>query len=393
MAKKDRKKINRKTAVTLCLVSLVLGLGIGAGGVYILLKDGIVIEQECPPCDNTCPPCDSTNPDIPAPLEGIQEGVVYDDFQVHFLELGNKLTGDSIYIKAGDNDILIDAGSRQYSAPTLEAYLDQYVTDNKLEYVIATHADTDHISAFSGEDGIFSHYKVDTIIDFARTNKTTKTYKDYVAKRDYLVSQGTKHYTALDCWNETNGAKRTYTLGENITMDILYQRFYEEDTGDENDYSVCTLFTAGEHKFLLTGDLEKAGEASLVEHNKDKIKDCTLFKAGHHGSKTSNTPALLNVVKPQISVAMCVAGSDQYTNNPQNQFPTQAYINNISEYTDRVYIPTMTSTNAEGYESMNGNIIVSTDLVNVGLHCDNNYTKLKDSNWFKTSRECPFAWR
>ena len=35
-------------------------------------------------------------------------GVKYDGFQMHFLELGNKYTGDSTYIKAGDVDILID---------------------------------------------------------------------------------------------------------------------------------------------------------------------------------------------------------------------------------------------------------------------------------------------
>lgn len=33
------------------------------------------------------------------------------DLQIHFMELGNNYTGDSIYIKAGETDILIDAGS------------------------------------------------------------------------------------------------------------------------------------------------------------------------------------------------------------------------------------------------------------------------------------------
>ena len=42
----------------------------------------------------------------------VNEGV-HNEFQIHFLELGNKYSGDSIYIKAGENDILIDAGSRK----------------------------------------------------------------------------------------------------------------------------------------------------------------------------------------------------------------------------------------------------------------------------------------
>ena len=34
-------------------------------------------------------------------------------FSIHFLEVGNKYTGDCTYVKAGDIDILIDAGSRK----------------------------------------------------------------------------------------------------------------------------------------------------------------------------------------------------------------------------------------------------------------------------------------
>ena len=34
------------------------------------------------------------------------------DLSIHFMELGNEYAGDSIYIKAGETDILIDAGSR-----------------------------------------------------------------------------------------------------------------------------------------------------------------------------------------------------------------------------------------------------------------------------------------
>ena len=48
------------------------------------------------------------------------KGNVYSDFQIHFLELGNIYAGDSIYIKAGENDILIDAGSRANSKDTIK---------------------------------------------------------------------------------------------------------------------------------------------------------------------------------------------------------------------------------------------------------------------------------
>ena len=69
------------------------------------------------------------------------ESIITDDLQIHFLELGNKYTGDCTLIKVGDTEILVDAGSRQSSAGTITSYVKNYCTDGVLEYVIATHGD------------------------------------------------------------------------------------------------------------------------------------------------------------------------------------------------------------------------------------------------------------
>lgn len=57
------------------------------------------------------------------------------ELSIHFLDLGNKYVGDSVYIKAGDTDILIDAGSRQSSAETITKYINQYVTEDRKSVV------------------------------------------------------------------------------------------------------------------------------------------------------------------------------------------------------------------------------------------------------------------
>ena len=163
---------------------------------------------------------------------------------INFLELGNKYTGDSTFIKAGDVDILIDAGSRQNSATTIANFIDQYCSDGKLEYVIATHAHQDHIAGFVGSNsdaGIFKRYKIDTLIDFSLTNATSAIYNNYVSLRDEKIASGdiAHHYTAYDCIQGTNGAKKTYQLSEGTQMEILDQRFYRETSSDENNYSVC----------------------------------------------------------------------------------------------------------------------------------------------------------
>ena len=70
--------------------------------------------------------------------DGYNENIIYDNFQIHFLELGNDYAGDSVYIKANNYDILIDAGSRGNSAEYINKYVKNYCNDGKLEYVIAT---------------------------------------------------------------------------------------------------------------------------------------------------------------------------------------------------------------------------------------------------------------
>ena len=98
--------------------------------------------------------------------------------EFHFIMLGNEYAGDCIYIKAGEYDILIDAGSRKNSIDDIQNYLSKYLLDNKLEFVIVTHADQDHIAGFSKRDGsIFDLYECQTIIDFPLTNKKTDLYK------------------------------------------------------------------------------------------------------------------------------------------------------------------------------------------------------------------------
>ena len=330
--------------------------------------------------------------------------VEFTDFSVHFLELGNKYTGDCTLIDVGDTEILIDAGSRKNSATTISSYIKNYCTDGVLEYVIATHADQDHIAGFVGNSGdpkrtgILYQYEVETLIQFPMTSKNALTaagnkslYGEYLDAVEYAKGNGTAVYTALDCWNNQNGAQRSYDLGGGVTMNFLYQRYYEESTSDENDYSVCMLLSQGENHYLFTGDLEKKGEASLVANN--DLPKCKLYKGGHHGSPTSSTTTLMSVIQPEIVCVCCCCGSSEYTSVVENMFPSQAFVDNIAPYTDKVYVTTMAISGGNGYQSMNGNIVVTTKNGEVSVDCSNNNTLFKDTDWFKANRILPTAWK
>ncbi len=308
---------------------------------------------------------------------------------VHFLELGNGRAGDCILIKVDNTEVLIDAGSYSNSIETISAYIDTYCTDGILEYVIVTHADTDHIACFAGTTGasyltIFDRYDCRTIIDFPLTNSTTATYNRYLAERDAEVAKGAVRYSALDCYNNVNGASRTYTLGDGVTLEILYNYYYEHKSDDENNYSVCCLLTDGDYKYLLTGDLEEEGEAYLVQYN--NLPEVDVYKGGHHGSYSSSTDTLLSVIKPKVVIFMCVMGSYQYTSDINNVFPALTPCQTISKYTDKIFAPRWYDESVETDKIYNGNIVIIGKSTELSIVCSGYTTSITESTWYQTCR-------
>ena len=376
--------------------------------------------------ENICTVCGFDNNSI----VGDEAGVKSSDLSIHFIELGNKATGDCILIDCGEVEVLIDCGSQKSSAPAVKAYLDEYV-DGKIDYVISTHSDEDHIAGFIGNKsgstrtGILYQYQVDTLIKFDKagtdgngkpltTDKGNATlYSEYLDAVEYAKSQGTKVYTASQCYDMTGGAQRQYYLDKNnkISINILYNYYYYNNSGDENNYSVVTLLTeqleSGRRHYLFTGDLEEDGESRMVDYYSspsnskteyDVLPEVELYKAGHHGSKTSSTSKLLNAIKPKYVAVCCCAGSPEYTKVDANTFPTQQMIDNVSKHTENIFVTTLAtdlpelnngtfaSQSGYGYTSMNGNIVFYSTGGKLKLWCSNNYTILKDTDWFKEHR-------
>lgn len=352
------------------------------------------------------------------------EKVSSSNLSIHFLELGNKSNGDCVLVKCGDTEVLIDAGSAKNSAPALKTYIDQYCTDSILEYVIATHSDEDHISAFVGSksgdsrDGLLYQYNVKTLIHFDyATNSGGVLYGQFMDAVDYCkTAYNTSVYTASQCYSQTDGAKRQYYLNaeQTISLNVLYNYYYYNLSSDNNNHSVVTLFTektaGGKHNYLFTGDLEGEGESKMVDYYKSVPaefvseynvlpENVDLFKAGHHGSGTSSTEKLLSVIKPQAVAICCCCGAPEYTQDPKNTFPYQVTCNRLLNYTRKIYVTSLATGLPElgedgkyvskkygGYTSMNGNIVFYSNGNQIKLWCSNNSTPLPDTEWFKTNR-------
>ena len=67
-----------------------------------------------------------------------------------------------------------------------------------------------------------------------------------------------------------------------------------------NNDSLALRIAYGSHAFLLTGDLEAPMERLLLAGGRPLHAD--VLKVGHHGSRTSTSPAFLDAVSPSVAV-------------------------------------------------------------------------------------------
>ena len=267
----------------------------------------------------------------------------------------NQQIGDSIFIEYGDIDILIDAGEKASGSCTVVPFLLEHVEDKKLEMIITTHADSDHLGGMVGLSGKDMYGALEApgieyqyIVDFGY-EADSKVYKDYVELRNERVQEGATYLSIKEIFNEENlEAAAHFYLGEDMFLDFLdYKTYGMADIDDDNDRSVSCLLTHGEKKILLCGDSEKKEESYLTKLNIGKVD---VFKANHHGSPTSNTKNLLDQIRPEY-VVICSSEENKYN------LPKKTIISRLIEYTQNVYA-TFISGNIEVI-SKNNNITIT----------------------------------
>jgi competence protein ComEC len=97
----------------------------------------------------------------------------------------------------------------------------------------------------------------------------------------------------------------------------------------ENNRSCVLRISNQHHSLLLTGDIEKEAEQSLLEHHKGTLKTEVLL-IPHHGSLTSSTPDFIKAVAPRI--ALNSAGYFNKFKHPANKVIQRYQQNDISLY-------------------------------------------------------------
>lgn len=207
-------------------------------------------------------------------------------FSVHIIDVGQ---GDSIFIQTlEDKRILIDAGDEE-AEHTVYSYLKRRGV-KKIDVLIATHPDTDHIGSM---DYIIDKFKISHFyMPDAKTDSEA-------------------FYNLLDSCKEKNLKIEYLTKGDRLkidsstTMEILSPSTI---TDKNNLNSIVSLLNYKGYEFLFTGDAEKENESEIL--SSCNLPDIEFLKAGHHGSSSSSTDEFIEKLKPDAVAISCGYNND-----------------------------------------------------------------------------------
>jgi len=203
--------------------------------------------------------------------------------EIDYLDVGQ---GDAILIKTPyQQNILIDGGP---DASVLAALGENMAFfDKNIDLMILTHPHADHV------DGLVDVLKRYQVKKIAFTG-VLHTAPDYLAFLEEIKNQNIP--TLLI------NQKMDLDLGADLKLQFLYPLtdLSGKKSDNLNDTSIVNRLIYKDKKFLFMGDLGQEGEADLLKYNFDLTSD--IIKIGHHGSKYSTLPALLDQVKSQIAI-------------------------------------------------------------------------------------------
>jgi competence protein ComEC len=217
-------------------------------------------------------------------------------FSITFLDVGQ---GDAILIQTPDGvNMLVDGGPDGAVLRELSRELPLF--DTKIDLVVSTHPDKDHIG---GLVDVLAKYEIKDILMTENSGESNlaKTYHEALENE-----QANIHYAR---------AGEVYTLGASTTVTV-YSPTNDPSMLESNASSIVLKVTYGTSDFLLTGDAP-IGVEDYLAVTYGEILDSEVLKLGHHGSKTSSSELFLQTVSP--SYAIVSAGLNNSYGHPHKE--------------------------------------------------------------------------
>lgn len=289
---------------------------------------------------------------------------------VHMLDVGQ---GDCIYIQLPDGkDMVIDCANynddKEYEKKTFD-YLDTYITDDTVEYLMLTHCDSDHVYFM---DELLKQYQVEKLFmpNVLATPGTTS--KDKKALQDQIDALDTSRFTDKDTigtvtyaeffiaaltepnceivLNVDSDVNTNSIIIEETTYRLVFycptQEYYDDSNLNsaerKNAISPIGILEYNGRRIMLTGDSNELNEPLVVERT-GKI-DCDVLKVGHHGSATSTLNPFLDAYTFEYAIISCNTYGNKFNH------PRQSTLDRLKAHDIAVY-----------RTDNNGNIVVSVD--------------------------------
>ncbi|HYJ91347.1 MAG TPA: ComEC/Rec2 family competence protein, partial [Pyrinomonadaceae bacterium] len=220
---------------------------------------------------------------------------------IDFLDVGQ---GDSALVTFPDGKtLLIDGGGRMEFRNDEGDGDDAFVPDQQgigesvvspvlwnkgysnIDYILATHADADHIQ---GLNDVAKNFSIGKAL-FGRMPADDPEFQELVA----VLKQRNIPYDYV-----SRGQQLKFG---GATIEFLYPRSdISPDAPSDNNHSIVVRIIYGSRAVLLTGDIERVAESDLV--NGGGTLHADLIKVPHHGSRTSSTSEFINAVGAKYAV-------------------------------------------------------------------------------------------
>ncbi len=266
------------------------------------------------------------------------------ELQIHFMDVGQ---GDGILILFPDGrDMLIDCANYNDSSTVrgeILDYMDDYVTDGQLDYLMLTHCDRDHVSFM---DEVLEEYQVDNVFmpnvlathdkvaeaDIPQERLALFTDEDTVdtaCYADFFIAALTEPDCTVtlnvDADEESNsvvitdGERQSDGTYDGATYMLTFycptaEYYAESDLSsaeEKNAISPIGVLEYNGFRIVLTGDSNEINEPTFVDRIGGQL-DCDVLKVGHHGSETSSTEEFLDAIDCEYAVISCNAAGNTF---------------------------------------------------------------------------------
>lgn len=193
--------------------------------------------------------------------------------------------GRSLLLDAGGSGTTFDIGARVVE-PALWA-----LGIRRLDWLAVTHGDVDHAGGAAS---------------VLRDLRPHEVWEGIPVPRDMrMQSLRAAAHEAGAVWRRLQSG-HTFEVGS-AEVEILNPPVPDWERRDNrNDDSLVVRVRFGDVAFLLTGDIERAAEASLALDRSARLR---LLSAPHHGSRTSSTPPLVRGWLPHLVMVSAGRGN------------------------------------------------------------------------------------